>query len=98
MEVDWIEDIVANKARVLVLTDQYGNATHWASSLIASAAKWERALLDHPIGPLIIRINRAGVGRIDGRDALLKLLEKMKTIKIVRAKRHTVIQVKEGTD
>lgn len=60
MESDWIEDIILNKARVILLTDDDGGPIHWASALICSESRWSRVLLDHPGVPITIRVERAG--------------------------------------
>jgi hypothetical protein len=98
LEGDWIEEIISHKARALVLTDGHGNVIHWASALIASESVWERALLNHPIGPLIIRINRRGVGKVEEEADLLALCQRAKTARIVRAKRSTVVYSRDGTN
>jgi len=98
LEAEWIEEIVAHKAKVIVLTDRQGNVVHWASALIASAPVWNRALLNHPMGPVVIRINRQGVRKVEGEAELQKLCERQKTARIVRAKRSIVVFAKEGAN
>jgi hypothetical protein len=98
MQSDWIEEIIEHKARALVLTDGHGNVVHWAAALISSEAVWERALLDHLIGPLIIRINRQGVHRVDPEPELVALCQRLKTSRIVRAKRSVVLYARDGTN
>jgi hypothetical protein len=98
MESEWIEDIIAHKARVILLTDGYGNVMNWAASLIASEKVWHRALLDHPFGPLVIRINREGVQRIDYAESLSKLCQRRKTARIVRSKRNVAVLETDGTN
>lgn len=97
IEADWIDDIIAYKAKVLVLTDGHGNTTHWASALIASESAWDRALLNNRVGPLVIRINRQGIGKVEFESDLRRLRERLRTARIVRAKRTVVIYPKTGT-
>jgi hypothetical protein len=98
LESEWIEEIITHKARVLVLTDGQGNVVHWAAALISSAKVWERALLNHLIGPLIIKINRQGVSGIEDEGQLTKLCQRLKTAKIMRAKRSVVVYSRDGTN
>ncbi len=91
METDWIEDIVANKAKVIRLTDEKGGPIHWASALIAGESSWRRILLDNPDGPLIIRINSAGViTKCYGEQALRQRRDQLLNSTISRRKRHGV--------
>lgn len=88
METEWIEDIIANQAKVILLTDDSGGPIHWASALICGEAAWVRVLLNYPRGPLTIRINRSGsVTKITGESELRKRGTDLLQAKIVRAKR-----------
>ena len=91
METDWIEDIIANKVKVIRLTDENGGPIHWAAALIAGESAWRRTLLDNPDGPLIIRINRSGaITKSYGEQALRQRRDQLLTSTISRRKRHAV--------
>lgn len=89
METDWTEEIIAHKSRIILLTDEEGGPIHWAAALICGQVTWERALLDHPHKPMIVRINRAGqliniAGEVDLRDRRDHVL----TARVSRQRRH----------
>lgn len=88
MESDWTEDIITNKAKVMLLTDNDGGPIHWAAALIAGEATWRRALLDNLGVPLVLRINRAGtITKLIGEVELRERRDHLLTAKIVRAKK-----------
>jgi len=88
MERDWIEDIIECKAKVLFLSDKEGGIMHWTAALMCSRKAWERAFLDHPNEPMLIRItNSGGITKITGEADLRKRRTKLMTTKISRAKK-----------
>ena len=94
---DGLEDIISNRARVIFITDQDGGPVHWASALICSARHWERELLNNPMGPLTISVNRDGsIRKVAGEDELRKRRNRLLTGKLARGKRHRLI-TSDGT-
>lgn len=92
LETDWIDDIVTNKAQIILLTDDDGGPMHWASALIVSENRWTRILLDNPHSPLVIRIDRAGnIVKLIGESELCERRDQLLTASIVRRKRHRTL-------
>jgi predicted nuclease of predicted toxin-antitoxin system len=88
MESDWTEEIIQNKAKVIMLTDQEGGPMNWASAIVCGELAWERVLLNHPNEPVIIKINRSGaVQNIAGEKELIERRDHLLTIKITQAKK-----------
>ena len=88
IERDWVDVIIKHRARVILLTDSQGGITELAAALICARDACERTLLDNPMGPLIIRVNKTGtISKIRGETELRSRRDKLLTTNIVRAKR-----------
>jgi hypothetical protein len=88
MEAEWVEDIIMNRAKVLLLTDECGGPIHWASALICGQSAWTRVLLDHHGEPLTMRVNRNGsVTKVTGEKELRERSDALFQSNVVRAKR-----------
>jgi len=88
MESDWTDDIVRHKARIILLNFDEGGPLQWASALICKQSAWERVLLDHLAGPLVVKINRSGsVTKVVGSDELVKRRERILTGQVIRNKK-----------
>jgi len=91
-----LEDIISNRARVIFITDQEGGPVHWAAALICSEIHWHKILLDNPMGPLTISVDREGkVKKVTGKSELLLRRDRLLTSKMARRRRH--ITVSDGT-
>jgi len=91
MESDWTEDVITNRAKIILLTDDNGGPIHWTAALLAGQAGWTRILLNYPTEPLTSRINRSGaVTKLAGEDALLTRRDQILTSIIVRHKRQGI--------
>lgn len=88
MESDWTDDIIRCKAKIIVLSDEEGGPIHWASAIVCGQSAWERALLNHPNEPVIIKIDRTGkVQKIAGEQELIERRDHLLTLRITQAKR-----------
>lgn len=88
MDRDELESIVAHKAKIVILTDKTGGVPHFAAALIVANEKIKRALLDTPVGPLVIRLNHDGtISKIRGAEELISRAKKFVSGRIARGKR-----------
>jgi len=89
MEREWIGNVIAIRARMVLLTDGSGGIANLAAALICAHPAIERLLLDNPEGPLIIKVNRSGVvTRIRGEVELQNRWNHLFQAAMVRAKKH----------
>jgi hypothetical protein len=89
METEWIDYIIAHKAKIILLTDDAGGPIHWTAALLAGQTKWERALLDNPNSPITIRLDRQGtICKLAGAQELTERRNKLLTASKSRAKKH----------
>jgi len=87
MESAWTDEMIVSRARVILLTADDGGPIDWLSALVVSKNAWQRALLDHPGEPLVIKIARSGkVESIVGADDLKKRRNQLLTVRITKAK------------
>ncbi len=90
MESEWTDDIIACRAKVILLTDSQGGPINWAAALICGRTAWVRTLLDHPTEPLTMKVNSGGsVIKFAGAEELIKRRDRILTSAIIRSKKHS---------
>jgi hypothetical protein len=91
MESDWTEDIIACKAKIILLTDDDGGPVNWMAALLVGQAAWTRVLLDHPAEPVTMRVSKSGaVTKVSGEQELRKRRDQLLTSRIIRDKRQGI--------
>lgn len=91
MESDWTEDIITQKAKIILLTDDDGGPVNWMAALLVGHPAWTRVLLDHPAEPVTMRISKSGtVTKVAGEQELRRRRDQLLTSRIVREKRQGI--------
>jgi predicted nuclease of predicted toxin-antitoxin system len=90
MERDELEALIRTKTRLILLLDSDGGPYIWAAALICSYDACVKIMHDNPLGPLVVRVSKAGmITKIRGEAELKERFLRQQTRKITSAKRHS---------